>query len=190
MFDRDLVSHFEWLRARPKDEPATEPVYIAFDVLELDGKDLRPLPLRERRRVLERLVYVPVSPPVAQALQGYLLSRGAIDPVKSANEPLLVNSRGKRWTRNAMTDLMARIGEVAGVTRFRVPAHKLRHTGNVVARRGGVDAVVRSALLNHSSTRTVAEYDHLIPSEVYEARLQQREGLARYLGGETSAPRL
>ena len=26
------------------------------DVLELDGKDLRPLPLRQRRRVLERLV--------------------------------------------------------------------------------------------------------------------------------------
>ena len=56
VFDRDLVSRFEWLRARPKDEPATESVDIAFDVLELDGKDLRPLPLRERRRVLERLV--------------------------------------------------------------------------------------------------------------------------------------
>jgi site-specific recombinase XerD len=126
---------------------------------------------------------VPVSPPVVQALQDYLLARGAIDPVKSANEPLLMESRGKRWTRNAMTDLMSRIGEAAGITRFRVSAHKLQHTGNVVARRGGVDAVVRSALLNHSTARTVAEYDHLIPSEVYEARLQQREGLTRYLDG-------
>jgi hypothetical protein len=36
--------------------------------------------------------------------------------------------------------------------------------------------------------RLVAEYDHLIPSEVYEARLQQREGLARYIGG-TPTPR-
>jgi hypothetical protein len=41
--------------------------------------------------------------------------------------------------------------------------------------------VVRSALLNHSSLRAVQEYDHLIPSETYEARLQQREGLARYI---------
>ena len=40
-----------WLDTR-----ATEAVYIAFEVLELEGKDLRPLPLRERRRVLERLV--------------------------------------------------------------------------------------------------------------------------------------
>jgi ATP-dependent DNA ligase len=56
VFDRDVVSRFEWLRGRPEDEPATEPVYIVFDVLELAAKDLRPLPLRERRRVLERLV--------------------------------------------------------------------------------------------------------------------------------------
>jgi len=56
VFDKDLVSRFEWLRGRPKDEPATHPVYICFDVLELDGRDLRPKPLKERRRVLERLV--------------------------------------------------------------------------------------------------------------------------------------
>ena len=56
VFDRDLVSRFEWLRARPKDESATSPVYIVFDVLELNGRDIRPKPLKERRRVLERLV--------------------------------------------------------------------------------------------------------------------------------------
>ncbi len=56
VFDEDLVSRFEWLRGRPKGEPATHPVYICFDVLELDGRDLRPRPLKERRRVLERLV--------------------------------------------------------------------------------------------------------------------------------------
>jgi bifunctional non-homologous end joining protein LigD len=57
IFDSNLVSRFEWLRTRPQDEPATLPVYIAFDVLELDGRDLRARPLKERRRVLERLVY-------------------------------------------------------------------------------------------------------------------------------------
>jgi bifunctional non-homologous end joining protein LigD len=56
MFDRELISRFEWLRALPKDEPATRPVYIVFDILELAGRDLRDRPLRERRRVLERLV--------------------------------------------------------------------------------------------------------------------------------------
>ena len=41
---RGRISRFERLRNRPEDEPTTEPVYIAFDVLELDAKDLRPCP--------------------------------------------------------------------------------------------------------------------------------------------------
>jgi ATP-dependent DNA ligase len=57
IFDKGLISRFEWLRGRPKDEPATLPVYIAFDILELAGRDLRDRPLKERRRVLERLVW-------------------------------------------------------------------------------------------------------------------------------------
>jgi bifunctional non-homologous end joining protein LigD len=55
VFDKDLISRFEWLRGRPEDEPATSPVYIAFDILEFNGRDLRTKTLRERRRVLERL---------------------------------------------------------------------------------------------------------------------------------------
>ncbi len=51
------ISRFEWLRAKPKDEPATLPVYIAFDILELAGRDVRDRPLKQRRRMLERLVW-------------------------------------------------------------------------------------------------------------------------------------
>ena len=54
--DRALISRFEWLRGRPKDEPATLPVYMVFDVLELGGKDLRRDPLWKRRKVLEEVV--------------------------------------------------------------------------------------------------------------------------------------
>ena len=56
VFDKSLVSGFEWLRGRPADESATLPVYMVFDLLELDGRDLREQPLRERRRLLDRLV--------------------------------------------------------------------------------------------------------------------------------------
>jgi bifunctional non-homologous end joining protein LigD len=57
VFDKGLISRFEWLRGRPKDESATLPVYIAFDILELAGRDARDRPLKQRRRVLERLVW-------------------------------------------------------------------------------------------------------------------------------------
>ena len=56
VYDRALISRFEWLRGRPKGEPATLPVYMVFDVLELGGKDLRGMPLWQRRNMLEGLV--------------------------------------------------------------------------------------------------------------------------------------
>lgn len=56
VYDQAHVSRFEWLRIRPKDVLATPPLYVAFDVLELDGKDWRPEPLWKRRQVLEALI--------------------------------------------------------------------------------------------------------------------------------------
>ena len=56
VFDSQLISHFEWIRGQPKDEPATPPTLIAFDCLYVRGKDLRKRPLRVRRNVLEELV--------------------------------------------------------------------------------------------------------------------------------------
>jgi bifunctional non-homologous end joining protein LigD len=56
VFDTQLLSHFEWIRARPKDVAATPPTLIAFDCLYVRGKDLRDRPLRVRRNVLEELV--------------------------------------------------------------------------------------------------------------------------------------
>jgi bifunctional non-homologous end joining protein LigD len=56
VFDSQLLSHFEWIRGQPKEEPATPPTLIAFDCLYTRGKDLRTRPLRVRRNVLEELV--------------------------------------------------------------------------------------------------------------------------------------
>jgi bifunctional non-homologous end joining protein LigD len=56
VFDQQLVSRFEWLRGRPRDNTATPPLLMAFDCLYARGKDLRKRPLRVRRNVLEELV--------------------------------------------------------------------------------------------------------------------------------------
>jgi len=56
VFDSQLLSHFEGIRARPKDAAATPPTPIAFDCLYVRGKDLRARPLRVRRNVLEEIV--------------------------------------------------------------------------------------------------------------------------------------
>jgi bifunctional non-homologous end joining protein LigD len=56
IFDDKLISRFEWFRKRPEDAASTPPIYMAFDCLYLEGRDLRPLPLRERRAELERVL--------------------------------------------------------------------------------------------------------------------------------------
>jgi bifunctional non-homologous end joining protein LigD len=51
-FDAQLISHIYLLDANPE-EPATPPVFMAFDCLYQRGRDLRGRPLSYRRQVLE-----------------------------------------------------------------------------------------------------------------------------------------
>lgn len=55
VFDHRLISRFDLLSDPDPNQLATPPVYMAFDVLYARGRDLRMLPLRERRAILERL---------------------------------------------------------------------------------------------------------------------------------------
>lgn len=106
VFDKDLVSRFEWLRGRPEDEPATVPVYIAFDAVELNGRDLRPQPLRERRRVLERLVnhHAMIFPARRLSANGFkaweeAVSRGYEGIVAKDPESPYVPGRTLKWLK-------------------------------------------------------------------------------------------
>jgi bifunctional non-homologous end joining protein LigD len=56
VFDEDLVSQFHLLGEPHDDVVATPPMYMAFDLLYLEGLDLRPRPLADRRWRLERAV--------------------------------------------------------------------------------------------------------------------------------------
>jgi bifunctional non-homologous end joining protein LigD len=54
VFDEDLVSQFHLLGRPDPDVIATPPVLMAFDVLHVDGLDVRGLPLHRRRLLLEQ----------------------------------------------------------------------------------------------------------------------------------------
>ena len=110
---------------------------------------------------------IPVSPEVCGSIREYLASRGGD---LAAAAPLLANRDGQRWKRTAITQVVGRIAKQAGVTRFSVSAHKLRHTSATVALAAGVNPLAISKLLNHSSTRTTEQYLHLIPTALAEAR--------------------
>jgi bifunctional non-homologous end joining protein LigD len=53
VYDRQLVSRFEWLRHSSPPALATPPLFMVFDCLYARGKDLRSRPLYVRRNVVE-----------------------------------------------------------------------------------------------------------------------------------------
>src|SRR5579864_6015078 len=55
IYDQRLVSRFEWMRHHAPPELATPPLFMAFDCLRIERKDLRPNPLYVRRNILEEL---------------------------------------------------------------------------------------------------------------------------------------
>jgi bifunctional non-homologous end joining protein LigD len=56
IFDEWFTSRFEWLRAHPKSEKATPPIFMAFDCLWVAGDDLRDHGLHLRRERLEHVI--------------------------------------------------------------------------------------------------------------------------------------
>jgi bifunctional non-homologous end joining protein LigD len=56
IFDQQLRSRFDWLRERDPDAVATPPMFMAFDLLHQDGRELTGRPLRDRRARLENVV--------------------------------------------------------------------------------------------------------------------------------------
>jgi ATP-dependent DNA ligase len=56
VFDEQLRSRFEWLREPDRDAVATPPLYMAFDLLYHERRDLTGRPLRDRRARLEDVV--------------------------------------------------------------------------------------------------------------------------------------
>jgi hypothetical protein len=56
IYDQQLRSRFDWLREPDPAAVATPPLFMAFDLLYRDGRDLSARPLRERRARLEDVV--------------------------------------------------------------------------------------------------------------------------------------
>jgi ATP-dependent DNA ligase len=56
IYDEQLRSRFEWLRDPDPAAVATPPLFMAFDLLYCDRRDLTARPLRDRRARLEDVV--------------------------------------------------------------------------------------------------------------------------------------
>jgi len=106
-YDERLVSRFEWLRASPKTEIATPPMFMAFDLLRLEDADLRAEPLRVRRDQLEAIldgapaVLLPVRRLADDGLKAWqeVLEHGYEGLVAKDPESRYVGGRSLSWIK-------------------------------------------------------------------------------------------
>ncbi len=106
IYDRQLVSRFEWLRHHAPPELATPPLFMVFDAPYVRNKDLRRQPLSVRRNVLEDVldgqdVVLPVRQLIDDGLEAWkqVLSHGWEGLVAKDPASPYVGGRTLKWLK-------------------------------------------------------------------------------------------
>lgn len=148
------------------------------EVCALDVDDIRPvlddpdLGLRligkgDKERI------VPLGSYAAKAVDAWLIrGRPAWAEIGNGEHALLLNTRGRRLSRQSAWAVIRRAGEAAGLDVEHLSPHSLRHSYATHLLGGGADVRVVQELLGHSSVTTTQIYtlvtaDHL--REVYRS---------------------
>ena len=148
------------------------------EVCALDVDDIRPvlddpdLGLRligkgDKERI------VPLGSYAAKAVDAWLIrGRPAWAGIGNGEHALLLNTRGRRLSRQSAWAVIRRAGEAAGLDVEHLSPHSLRHSYATHLLDGGADVRVVQELLGHSSVTTTQIYtlvtaDHL--REVYRS---------------------
>jgi integrase len=135
------------------------------------------------RGTRRRMVHMPLDPLTVTLVRGFLADRGipSDNAKRDAEQSLLVNRRGQPYNGSSFQYLITSIGDQAGIDRFRLSPHKVRHTVNVIRAHGGVDEFYRARLLGQSSSKSQERYRHVVQGGLREAKVQQADGLRLYL---------
>lgn len=107
VYDERLVSRFEWMRRAPRDAVASPPMFLVFDLIQLDGQDVRHEPLRIRRERVERVldgapgVLLPIRRLADHGLKAWqqVLEHGWEGLVAKDPESPYVGGRSLKWLK-------------------------------------------------------------------------------------------
>jgi len=141
-------------------------------VSEAVGVDLGDIDLEERlvkvtgKGSKQRLV--PLGRKAVEGIESWLPDRMGLVSRKVKGDPLFINLRGGRLSRQAVFDIVKKHASSAGIDAPRVSPHVLRHSAATHMVEAGADLRTVQEMLGHATISTTQVYTRVSPAHVME----------------------
>ncbi len=155
--DRALLEFLYGTGAR-----VSETIGVDLGDLDLDDKVARVTGKGSKQRL------VPMGTKTVEAIWQWLPDRLSLISRKSAGDPLFVNLRGRRLSRQAVFDIVKKHAVAAEIEPRRVSPHVLRHSAATHMVEAGADLRTVQEMLGHATITTTQVYTRVSPAHVME----------------------
>lgn len=159
--------------AARRDSALLEFLYgTAARVSETVGVDLTDLDLEDKVVMVtgkgSKQRVVPLGVKAVDAIRAWLPDRVGLVSRKVKGDPLFVNLRGGRLSRQAVFDIVKKRAVEAGIETTRVSPHVLRHSAATHMVEAGADLRTVQEMLGHATISTTQVYTRVSPAHVME----------------------
>ncbi len=141
-------------------------------VSETVGVDLNDVDLEEKvvlvtgKGAKQRLV--PLGTKAVEAITSWLPDRMALVSRRAPGDPLFLNLRGGRLSRQGVFDIVKKHAAAADIETKRVSPHVLRHSAATHMVEAGADLRTVQEMLGHATISTTQVYTRVSPAHVME----------------------
>ena len=141
---------------------------VALDLTDIDLEDRVALVTGKGSK--QRLV--PLGSKAVDSLRDWLPDRLELVRSDQAGDPLFLNLRGRRISRQGAFDIVKKAAAGAGIEPSRVSPHVLRHSAATHMVEGGADLRTVQEMLGHATISTTQVYTRVSPAHVMEIYIE------------------
>lgn len=115
---------------------------------------------------------VPLGGKAVEAISAWLPDRRELVSRNTAGDPLFINLRGRRLSRQGVFDIVKKHAVGVGIDPSRVSPHVLRHSAATHMVEAGADLRTVQEMLGHATISTTQVYTRVSPAHVMEIYVQ------------------
>jgi integrase/recombinase XerD len=116
--------------------------------------------------------YVPIGDHAVRSLRSWLPDRLTLVRAGQRGDPVFLNLRGGRLTRQGAFDIVRKNAEKSGLDPIRVSPHVLRHSAATHMVEAGADLRTVQEMLGHATISTTQVYTRVSPTHLVEIYVQ------------------